>query len=161
MNELEAAGAVAAGLKPAVDLAKSLLDLLGPGKGREQAIELYGKIAAAQASAIAANAAQAMLIDEKRELEARLTRFERWDSEKDRYELKDVGGGVLAYAVKPSAQGAEPAHSLCPRCYQHREKSILQPESRSPGRTHHLVCHECGSDFVTTGMRYVATPSPS
>ena len=87
------------------------------------------------------------------ELEAKLAAYETWESEKQRYELKDHGNdGVLAYALKPGVEPAEPPHSLCPDCYQHREKRILQPEMKAPGMAHALVCRACGWEAYTVGF---------
>jgi hypothetical protein len=53
--------------------------------------------------------------------------LETWNAEKQRYELKDVGWGSLAYALKEDARGTEQVHQICAACYQHDKKSILQP----------------------------------
>jgi hypothetical protein len=78
------------------------------------------------------------------ELQAKLARFETWESDKQRYELKDHGNGVLAYALKDGVQPPEHPHSACPDCYQRRKRSILQTESYEIGRAQVLVCQICG-----------------
>jgi len=42
------------------------------------------------------------------------------DHEKEKYELKKVGRGI-AYTLKPEAEGTEPPHLICARCYEGRQ----------------------------------------
>jgi hypothetical protein len=70
-----------------------------------------------------------------------VTELETWDAEKKRYELKEVGLGSLAYVVKESMRGAEPAHQICAYCYQRGHKRILQPGSTGYGKG--LFCPDC------------------
>lgn len=91
-----------------------------------------------------------------REAEEKLARFERWESERVRYELKDVGAGALAYSIKPDAQAAEPLHQICAHCYEDRIKSILQASSRrapndGPMRRT-LECARCKSVLWVQGF---------
>lgn len=46
--------------------------------------------------------------------------------ERQRYELLALTPGVFAYALKPSARGAEPQHFLCQKCLDKGVKAILQ-----------------------------------
>ena len=89
--------------------------------------EINGQILAAQTSAIQANAAQASLIEQIGTLKTELTRFETWDREKIRYELRHVGDGSFAYVLKQDTGDSEPTHWICPNCYENRKRSILQP----------------------------------
>ena len=83
-------------------------------------------------------------------MEKEITDFEAWEAEKQRYELKDVGAGSIAYALKKDAQGSEPAHYICAACYQHRRKSILQPKAVAYDKT--LQCYECKTQLFV-GLR--------
>lgn len=95
----------------------------------------------------------ATLAQKVSELEAKLASYEDWESQKLRYELKDHGnGGVFAYALKAGVEPPEPAHSICPDCYQNRQKSILQTEMRAPGMSHVLVCRMCSWEGYTSGF---------
>jgi hypothetical protein len=88
------------------------------------------------------------------ELEAKLAAYETWEREKERYELKEHGSrGALAYALKEGVQPSEPAHSICPDCYQSRKKSILQNERFATGAAEALICKVCGWDGYTRGFR--------
>jgi hypothetical protein len=67
--------------------------------------------------------------------------------------MKELGNGTLAYAVKGGVRGAEPPHWLCVSCYQLSKKSILQPETRNPGRVKVWVCHERDAVLVASGTQ--------
>jgi hypothetical protein len=151
-NELQAFGAVATGLKPAIDLAQSVLNLVGAGKGRDDALKLYGQVVAAHQSALTAQASQEALLKEKRQLEEELGRLKDWNAEKQRYQLQDVGQRCMAYALKPGMENGEPPHSICATCYQEGRKSILVPFHISIGRGEALQCHVCGSEMVVSGV---------
>ena len=60
------------------------------------------------------------------ELGKELVRFETWEVEKRRYELKDMDRGFFAYIPKEGEERGEPPHALCANCYQRGIKSILQ-----------------------------------
>jgi hypothetical protein len=88
--------------------------------------KLHGEVLAAMQGAIAASTREAALLDRVSQLEKEMARFETWEDEKKRYELKEFGKGAFAYSLKAEAQGAEPMHQICPTCYENRRKSILQ-----------------------------------
>ncbi len=66
------------------------------------------------------------LLQEKNELERRLTDAEDWKAEAAKYSLKEVGKKAFVYAPEPDADPLTPMHWLCARCYQEKKKSILQ-----------------------------------
>lgn len=136
-------------MKSAADLAKTLMDLVGSGKAREQAVKLYGEILSAQSSALAANSAQAALIEEKRELEERIRRLEAWEIDKQRYELVEISRGVFARQLKADAKGSEPIHRICATCYEAGRKSILQSDGLPGpyGGTETLKCFQCSAEI--------------
>jgi hypothetical protein len=119
-------GEVFAGLsaiKIAFDIAKGLKDIDDAARRNAAIIELQEKLLIAQET-------QAALTERVRELEEKVASFEKWDTEKERYDLKQLirGGPTFAYALKGDAQPAEPFHCICATCYQKRLKSILQFE---------------------------------
>jgi hypothetical protein len=97
--------------------------------------KLHGEVLAAMQGAIAAQTREATLLDRVSQLEKEMARFEAWDAEKQRYELKDFGAGAFAYSLKANARGGEPAHQICPTCYENRRKSILQIVPGNNART--------------------------
>lgn len=132
--------------KSALDLLKTLKDVNDTAARQGIAIELGGKILAAQEQ-------QASLIEQIDTLKAEITSFETWDAEKQRYELKPLGNaGVFAYSLKPAHENGEPPHWICPDCYQDRKKRILQMVIKVPGMARVLVCQNCGFSIYTSGV---------
>jgi DNA-directed RNA polymerase subunit RPC12/RpoP len=123
--------------KTLLDSAKGLTDISDAATRNAAVIEHQEKI-------IAAQIAQATLIERVRELEEQVAKLEEWNAEKKKYELRALAPGVFAYALKEEARGTTPMHCLCTRCYEHGRKSILQRE-REWDFGEELKCHECGS----------------
>lgn len=107
------------GLKTAFDIAKTLKDLDDRARRNEAVIDLQQKILTAQE-------AQATLIKEVSELEEEVARLKTWDTDKQRYELKDLRKGFFAYILKEGMENGDPPHAICTNCYQKGSKSILQ-----------------------------------
>lgn len=118
-------GAVSS-LQTAAQIAKSLIGLRDTAMIQGKVIELQSAILAAQSSALTAQSEQSTLIERIRELEKKIADLEAWETEKERYALREISPGAIAYLVKASAQGSEPVHAICTNCYQHGRKSILQ-----------------------------------
>jgi hypothetical protein len=127
--------------------AKSLKDINDTVVRNQASIDLQGQILTAQGE-------YAALLDKVRALETKLATFENWETEKQRYELKDhpaVDDPVRAYALKDGVQAPEIPHSICPDCYSQRKKSILQTERRVGG-ARVMTCHVCGWDGYLSGF---------
>lgn len=146
MVDVTAIGVVVASLNTAINITKAMADIRDATAFQGKVFELQRAILDAQQSVFAANAERTTLIEEIREAKAHIARLEAWETEKERYELKDVGGGSLAYAIKESMRGAEPIHNICANCYQNGHKSILQPRSRGTGK--YLFCQECSAEIM-------------
>jgi hypothetical protein len=146
MPDMGSIAAAIGGLKTAADIAKGFLDLKEAGAVQGKVIELQGVILAAQSSALAAQSDQFSLLEEVRSLKQQMAKLEAWETEKQRYELKDIGRGALAYCIKEGMGGAEPPHSICASCYQHGRKSILQPDDT--GYEKMVACHECAAKMT-------------
>jgi hypothetical protein len=127
-------GEIAAGitsLNAALSIAKAMVGMRDAEAFRTKAAELQGVLLEALEKAIAAREAQAEQLERVRALEAEMADLKAWGSEKENYELKKIGGGAVAYMLKPSARGSEPPHWLCPNCYTNGKKGffqITQPE---------------------------------
>jgi hypothetical protein len=88
------AAEVLAGLgafKTMFDMAKGLKEMNDAAIRNGAVIELQEQILSAQA-------AQAALIERVRALEAEVASFEKWEADKQKYELKEIRPGVLVYA---------------------------------------------------------------
>ncbi len=149
MSEIQAVAATLISLQTASNMVKTFLDVRGAINEQEKIFELQRVILAAHQSALTAQEAQSALSQRIRDLEKKITDFETWDSEKERYHLiKD--GAVFAYALKEDTKETEPPHLLCAKCYEHRIKSILQetPKSIVSSKPTNRFCPECKTVFA-------------
>jgi hypothetical protein len=119
-------GSALRALQTASNIIKDWTSLRSEKERAAKLSEINAQILAAQTSAIQANAAQAALIKEVNSLEAKLAKFETWDAEKIRYELREVGRGAYVYVVKESMGSGEPSPWYCPTCYSNGKAMILQ-----------------------------------
>jgi hypothetical protein len=106
-------------LKTAFDLAKGLKDIDDATRRNAAVIELQEKL-------LAAREAQSALLDRVSELEEKVTGFETWEREKQRYERKALGWGAFVYMLKKPERGSEPPHWVCTNCYEHSHIASLQ-----------------------------------
>jgi hypothetical protein len=112
--------------KTLFDIAKSINDLDDTVKRNAAVANLWEQIIAAQQRYTAA-------LEQVDTLKEELARFETWDAEKEKCELKAVNPGAFAYVPKPNAKPAEPNHWLCTSCFGNRKKSILQRTGPASG----------------------------
>ena len=147
MVDMAAVVGFAQSIRAALDITKAMKDVNDANMIQTKTFELTREIMAAQSYAMEAVAAQSAPIDRIRELEASVASFEAWERQKDRYELKRYEPGVFLYDLKPSMANGEPAHCICPKCYEHKKRSILHGTSLFQGRET-LMCHECSGQFI-------------
>lgn len=153
MVDLASFQAAASSLKAMSDIAAAILDLRDEAKIRTKVMELQRAIIEAQSYTLAAQTDGLAQVGRIRELEQRVVELENWAAEKERYELHQVKDGVFTYALKETMRNGEPQHQICAKCYQDGIKSVLQEEHLAVGRTRLLVCHRCGSELITHGLR--------
>jgi len=118
-------------LKSALDMTKALKDINDATIRNAAVIEL-------QETILAAREAQTTLMERVAGLEKQVDSFEKWDTEKDNYQLTAIYPETLAYARKPSAESSVPPHFICANCYEMRKKRILQRTDAA-----HVACPEC------------------
>lgn len=136
------AGELIAGLgifKSMFDVAKGLKDINDATIRNAAVIELQEKI-------LTAREQQSALAERIGELEAQVASFEKWETEKGRYQLNSLPPGAHVYTLKPDMAAGEPAHHICQTCYQNGQKSILHQTETHNG-IYHLKCNECESDL--------------
>jgi hypothetical protein len=141
-------------LKAAYDITKGLDSAKTQAAINDVKIPLQQHILDAQQALASANDAQTEASRRIEELEKEIGHLKDWSAEKERYELADTGQGSLAYRRREGAEPAEPAHWICPQCYEDGKKSILKNETLPVGRAETLACHRCGFDVVTEGVRH-------
>jgi hypothetical protein len=153
MVDMAAIAGAAGALKTALDLAKAALGMHDAALIRAKVTEMQGEISSALASAITAQMDQVAVLKRVGDLEKEVASFEKWDAEKDNYDLKTVAStGMLAYMLKPETRGSHPPHWICTKYYQNRKPSIVQPFGEA-GRDLIFKCHECAATFRTHGER--------
>ena len=128
-------------LKTALEIAKALWSINDTTERNSKILDLQRAIGDAQLSAINAREAHSAQIDRIRDLEAEITHLKTWKGEKERYDLKTVGHGAVAFVLKPSMRGTEDPHWLCPDCFERRQKSYFQLDAT--GRRGVWTCGTC------------------
>jgi hypothetical protein len=157
-------GAMLTSLKALADIAKFMIDARDASVIRAKAAEWQREVIATQSGTLTAQAAQFALLKRVDELEKEMADLKAWDVEKQKYELKNVrkpnvfGGAAFAYALKEETSLGEPAHFICPDCYEERRKSILQHVFHHYGRTDTLSCNRCHLEINLTGVQYDSPP---
>ena len=124
--DMTAIGVVSTSLNTAINIAKAMMDIHDATAVQGKVFELQRAIIDAQQSVFAANEERTALIERVRELEAQIAHLEAWNTEKHRYELKEIARGRFAYALKSEADGTEPPHYICQACYEQSKKRVLQ-----------------------------------
>ena len=154
MVDISAIGSALASLKAARDIAETMIGLRDGAAFQTKLIEFQSKLIDANNSAFAAQEERTALTERIRQLKQELDALKAWETEKQRYQLCRIGEtGAFAYTLKTD-QTIEPAHWICPVCFENAQKSVLQLEIRSPGQAHVYVCHTCGADLYVAGLRF-------
>ena len=151
MVDMSAIASALASLKAAKDIAEAMVGLRDAAAFQGKLIEFQSKIIDANNAAFTAQEERSALLERIRELEAQVAKFKAWEAEKEKYELTEVRPGAFAYSLKEEAAIAGPMHQLCASCFERGHRSILQKETRQPGMSTVLACHECGSDIYVSG----------
>jgi hypothetical protein len=112
-------------IKSAFDIAKGLKDIDDTARRNAAVIELQEKILSAQS-------AQSGLVDRVSELEKEVARLKAWDADKARYQLAEIGPGILALEIKESMRNGEPFHRICANCAANGKKFYLQQHISGP-----------------------------
>lgn len=151
--EVSAIVSAVGALNAAKNIAESMITLRDAAAFKAKLLEFQSKLLDANSAVFSAQDERSALLERIGELEKELARFERWEAEKQRYELKETPGGGFAYSLKPEAQPPEPPHQICANCYQGGKKSILQLEAPNSvrqnfGTPQMLVCPECESKVL-------------
>jgi hypothetical protein len=144
MPAAEIAAAVT-GIRSALDITKAMVGLRDAEAFRAKSIELQSVVLEALDKAIEARESYSAQTDRIRALETEVARLKEWDAEKQRYELKSIGAGAVAYILKPDARGTETPHWLCANCFAKGQKSFLQNTGRIERARLVVGCNSCGT----------------
>lgn len=146
MVDIAAIGGALGSIKAAGDIANAMLKLHDAKALQEKTIELNRIILSAQQAAIAANGAQSELIARIGQLEKEIADLKNWEADKARYQLTDMGGGVVALAIKEAMRNGEAFHRICANCAASGKKSYLQPQVQGPYYDRYK-CQGCGEQL--------------
>jgi predicted RNA-binding Zn-ribbon protein involved in translation (DUF1610 family) len=122
-------------------------------KRNAQLIEFQRVVIQLQSSIASIQVQNSGLLRDKELLEKRLAQLENWEEERKRYVMTTVFDAATVFSLKRGLSNGEPPHYICPKCYQHGQKMILQPNSNPRGFAH-LTCPSCSFD-IPTGFRSV------
>jgi Zn finger protein HypA/HybF involved in hydrogenase expression len=136
----EVFGGIAA-FKAMMDIAKALKDMDSAASRNAAVIDLQEKI-------FSAHAAQTALLEKVGELEAKVAGFEKWEGEKQRYEMKQLAPGFVAYVLKEPERLTAPPHAICTNCYERGFKSVLQSNGEIRVHDHAFICPACKAKFA-------------
>lgn len=145
-------------VKVATGIGKALMDLKVEGEIRAKVIAMNNALLDAQQRMFDAHLSHAEMLERMRKLESDLAKYQDWEQERKRYQLHQTEAGGLVYRIKPEAQGSEPVHDICAKCYEDGIKSLMQS---APDANWHLMvaCHRCNSQ-VKVKRYQIPTPSP-
>ena len=118
--------AIMSPLKAAGEGLQKLIEVRDLAKFGDTFRKLLAEVLSAQQGALAAQTREAALLERISELEEEVTRFETWEREKQRYELKNLGFGSFAYMLKKEERGITPPHWVCANCYEHGHIATLR-----------------------------------
>jgi len=145
-------GSALTSLKTAADIAKTLIGLRDEEKIRDKVIELQSAILSAQSDALNAQAEQQQLSQKIASLDAEIVKLNAWETEKQRYRLREIHQNSFVYELKVEAANGEPIHRICPTCFERGNKTILQGENSD-----FLICPACKTRIRASGPYFAAT----
>lgn len=118
-----------------INAAKALAQMNNESVRLQASIDLQRDIFTAQQE-------YSTLLQQVGELKEKVASFEKWETEKERYDLKSLGWGALAYMLKPAERGTTPPHIVCTKCYGDGRASPIQ-NTFVKGEGRRLLCPAC------------------
>ena len=124
-------------------VAKALFQARDEVKRTEIFIELNGALADTQTKHLAVIQGHQKLVEANESLKKQLDSYDKWEHEKSRYRLENVGYAAVVYALNSAVAGGEAPHWICAHCYQTRKKGFFQAH----GKVNHFKCDGCGLEI--------------
>lgn len=129
-------------------LAKASVEIRDAMKLQQVQLELGERINRLLAEAAQFQTAHVQLLQDKAQAHDRIRELQERIDAMGSYELQQTAAGTLLYAKKASDGDQQPAHYVCPRCWDvDGKKSILQPAQVGDARG--LRCPACNTGFAT------------
>jgi len=142
MVDISAFASALTSFKTAKDIAESMIGLRDAQAFQAKLLEFQSKLIDANNAVFAAHDERAALLERIRKLEEEMTRLKAWDAEKQRYQLTEIGPGVVAFVLKEGISQGEPPHQICANCCANGKKSYLQRHLSGPSLDR-LKCNTC------------------
>lgn len=146
--EVSAASAIVASIKNARDLVAGWKDSAEKRRLLAEFDDISDKVFELRRVLLETQDALAAAKERCAQLEQLAVKVEDWSSQAERYEMKEIARGVVAYTPKPGMEHGEAPHSLCASCFQNQKKSILQQDYHPRG-----VRYRCPSCDFTVAVR--------
>lgn len=135
-------------LQAAYKLVKTLIGVRDAALIEAKMVELRDHITEAQGSLLQSQAQQSSLIQEVHDLKQKLMKLDSWEQEKQRYQLVTPWSGFYVFAIKESNKGTDPAHWICPSCYEKGRKEYLYfMQVHTPYVQPVVKCHACSLEM--------------
>jgi hypothetical protein len=99
MVDISAIAGAMNSIRASFDIAKAMKDIHDASVIQSKVVDLTREIMNAQSCAIGAQLAQSAMVEEIAKLKKELASRADWDAQKERYQLKDYGGGTFAYEL--------------------------------------------------------------
>jgi predicted SprT family Zn-dependent metalloprotease len=147
MVDIAAIGGALGSIKAAGEIANAMLKLHDTKALQEKTIELNRTILSAQHDAMTANGVQSELVARIGQLEKEIADLKDWKADLSRYQLTDLGGGVIALAIKETMRNGEVFHRICATCAANGKKAYLQPHVNNSYLTRYK-CDGCGTELT-------------
>jgi rubredoxin len=128
----------------ATNIAKALINARDEVKRTSLAVEFNEAIIDVQTKQLAVVEKNQSLLAANEALNKQLAAYDRWEQEKSRYRLENVGAGAVVFALDPDKASGDALHWLCPHCYESRKKGFFQRHGKV---FNHYKCDGCGSEI--------------
>ncbi|MEQ1532934.1 MAG: hypothetical protein HOO97_02025 [Sideroxydans sp.] len=131
-------------------LAKAAIDIASSNDAAQRnalLIEFQKALIQTQGFTASEQIKNASLVSRNQELEQEIVRLKNWETERGKYELKEIARGVFARIDKGYVGQLQSAHKFCATCFEKGIKSPLQQQSAEM-RQIGLHCFSCKSHII-------------
>ena len=129
------------------EIIKTLLKLKMDSDVLAKVSELQAVLAEAQTSQLSLLEQNSSLVKGRDALEKEIAALKDWEIESKRYNLHAIERGIVVYALKQQEAKGEPAHWLCPDCFNKGKKGILNRIGKTNTMDYHYKC-SCGYELI-------------
>ena len=113
------------GIKTLIELMRNFSATKSTSEIEAMRTEMLGQLTDVQLTVLELQDQLGTASQRVQEMEKENERLRDWTSEREKYELKEMGPQAFAYVLKDT-QGDGPTPRLCAHCFENAERSILQ-----------------------------------